>query len=110
MMITVAIAGVGLGSHRMHARRLRFLDQARSHAESEAHCAFMWSEVSAYPDFRWPGDRRPPRPPEKVRSEQAAARSYYERKIAHHVTMRAKYERAARYPWLPVAPDSREPK
>ena len=28
---------------------------------------------------------------------------------AHHIAMRLKYERAARYPWLPVAPDPPEP-
>ena len=29
---------------------------------------------------------------------------------AHHEAMREKYERAARHPWLPVAPDPPEPK
>jgi hypothetical protein len=28
---------------------------------------------------------------------------------AHYARQRAKYERAARYPWLPVAPDPPEP-
>ncbi len=27
------------------------------------------------------------------------------RRAAYHAAMRRKYERAARYPWLPVAPD-----
>jgi hypothetical protein len=31
-------------------------------------------------------------------------------KIAWHGEMQAKYERAARYPWLPVSPDPPEPK
>jgi len=30
-------------------------------------------------------------------------------RAAYHATMRSKYEHAARYPWLPVAPDPREP-
>ena len=30
--------------------------------------------------------------------------------IAHFEKLRAKYERAARYPWLPVAPDPPEPR
>ena len=29
---------------------------------------------------------------------------------AYHQRMKAKYERAARYPWLPVAPDPPEPR
>ena len=30
--------------------------------------------------------------------------------IRHHEAMAAKYEHAARYPWLPVEPDPPEPK
>jgi hypothetical protein len=38
------------------------------------------------------------------------AASVERRKAAHHRIMRLKYERAARYSWLPVAPDPPEPK
>lgn len=34
----------------------------------------------------------------------------HERLGAYHSKLRAKYERAARYPWLPVPPDPPEPK
>jgi hypothetical protein len=30
-------------------------------------------------------------------------------RMRHHLTLRDKYEEAARYPWLPVAPDPPEP-
>ena len=30
-------------------------------------------------------------------------------RAAHHAALRSKYERAARYPWLPVEPDPPEP-
>jgi hypothetical protein len=33
-----------------------------------------------------------------------------ERRSDHYGALEAKYERAARYPWLPVAPDPPEPK
>jgi hypothetical protein len=33
----------------------------------------------------------------------------YEKLIEHHSSLRAKYERAARFPFLPVAPDPPEP-
>ncbi len=33
-----------------------------------------------------------------------------ERMAMHYDLLRLKYERAARYPWLPVAPDPPEPK
>lgn len=32
------------------------------------------------------------------------------RSLNHHSELARKYERAARYPWLPVAPDPPEPK
>jgi hypothetical protein len=32
-----------------------------------------------------------------------------ERMAAYYTLLRVKYERAARYPWLPVAPDPPEP-
>jgi hypothetical protein len=34
----------------------------------------------------------------------------YQRSAAYHAAMRSKYERAARYPWFPVASDPPEPK
>jgi hypothetical protein len=34
----------------------------------------------------------------------------YKRIADHYLALRRKYERAARYPWLPVAPDPAEPK
>jgi hypothetical protein len=109
MMVAVAIAGIGLGGYRMHRHRLRSLERARSYAESERYCSFMWSEVSAYPNFRWPGDHRPPSSPEELRKAEEVAHSSWERKIDYHANLRRKYERAARYPWLPVAPDPPEP-
>lgn len=109
MMIVVAIIGTGFGGYRMHRHRLRSLGRAQSHAESESHCSFMWSEVPAYPDFRWPGDLRPSRTPDEIRKAVEVARSSWDRKIEYHAARRRKYERAARYPWFPVAPDPPEP-
>jgi hypothetical protein len=44
-------------------------------------------------------------PSEPERAEMAA----YERRGDYHAALQAKYERAARYPWLPVEPDRLEP-
>jgi hypothetical protein len=37
-------------------------------------------------------------------------RTWLERQLAYRTAMTAKYERAVRYPWLPIAPDPPEPK
>jgi hypothetical protein len=39
----------------------------------------------------------------------AAARRRFHTRITWHEVMYAKYKHAARYPWLPVAPDPPEP-
>jgi hypothetical protein len=39
----------------------------------------------------------------------AEARRRFHARITWHEVMNAKYERAARYPWLPVEPDPPEP-
>jgi hypothetical protein len=44
-------------------------------------------------------------PSEPERAEMAT----YERRGDYHAALQAKYERAARYPWLPVNPDRPEP-
>jgi hypothetical protein len=43
-----------------------------------------------------------------IRMRNGSAR--FKRQADHHESMAVKYERAARYPWLPVDPDPPEPK
>lgn len=81
MAATVAVAGAALAGVLMVRRSARF----RAIAAREAAAELM---SRARPDAD--GGGLPPRGADLA---------------AYHRGMRLKYERAARYPWLPVAPD-----
>jgi hypothetical protein len=46
----------------------------------------------------------------RVEDPMARVRHEEKRRADYHAALRRKYERAARYPWLPVEPDPPEPK
>ena len=84
MMIAVAIVGVTIGV--LAVRRSAFLRRAdHYHRVSRSYIALQL-----------------PTPPGEFPDAS------YWRQIIWAGKMRAKYERAARYPWLPVAPDPPE--
>jgi hypothetical protein len=85
-MIAVAVVGVVLGLFLLVKRREdEFRRQAVHHTNELAGCYA----------------------PEGLTTAQVGA---ILRRRDYHRAMMIKYERAARYPWLPVAPDPPEPK
>jgi hypothetical protein len=89
MMLAVAVAGMACGGEVVRRRRAAFLAQA------EVHRALAdYLSVSEHYVLR-PGDTH--------LSLTGRRRAEVEARLA------AKYERAARHPWLPVAPDPPEP-
>ena len=89
MMVAVAVFGFFLG---MVVRRQRFLGIAAWH-RSEVNQLDGGGRMDILP---WP---------ESARSVWIPSPKH-----AWHGTMQAKYERAARYPWLPIESDPPEPK
>jgi hypothetical protein len=67
---------------------------------------------AAKPSRRFIPPGRPEERPGREEREDpriAAWRQSQRRRIAYHEAMIQKYQRAARHPWLPVAPDTPEP-
>jgi hypothetical protein len=95
--IAVAVAALGMGTIVGLARRREsYLRRAAQHRK-------LSNDARLYAIFI---DRRLHwGPSEPERAEMAA----YERRGDYHAALQAKYERAARYPWLPVDPDRPEP-
>jgi hypothetical protein len=90
LMVLVAIAGLAMAGAIMVRRSTEF----RALAEEQADAEMM--SMSYADDARGEGG-----------DSQRVARG--EQMAAYHRELRAKYERAARYPWLPVEPDPPEP-
>jgi hypothetical protein len=85
-MVIVAIAGLAMAVAIMVRRSSEFLTIAEQQADSE--------QISrSYADEARGGNG----------DKQRVARG--EQMAAYHRALRLKYERAARYPWLPVGPD-----
>lgn len=124
LMVVVAIAGVVFAVPRVLWLRTRyFLNEARYHALLQA--AYNKGHIDYHGDLIWPHRyleltisvddleswkaylaTRRPIPSWKqvtVSADRAPGISFY------HWNLRNKYERAARQPWLPVAPDPPEP-
>jgi hypothetical protein len=82
-MVAVAIVALSIAAEQMRRKSTRYRERAERHANIEhAH-----RELAAL---------LPP-----LRSSAWLA--------AYHAELRRKYEHAARYPWLPVEPDTPEP-
>jgi hypothetical protein len=98
LLIAVAVVALGMGTIVGLARpRESYLRQATQHRKlSNDARLYVMSIDHRY--LHWG-------PSEPERTEMAA----YERRGDYHAALQAKYERAARYPWLPVDPDRPEP-
>ena len=97
LMVLVAVVAVATGTAvGLVQRRDSFLDEAAGHRELSDE-ALQYAYVM---NFRYTFGLSEPE-----RAEQKA----HERLGIYHAEMRAKYERAARYPWLPVTADPLEP-
>jgi hypothetical protein len=87
IMILVAVGALTLGAHLAIRRRADYLRIARNH-KSEAE---FWSSDAGW----WKHD-----------SEHGFG---FRRLVEYHDSMRLKYERAARFPWLAIEPDPPDP-
>ncbi len=102
MMVAVAIAAILLGLYgwvvRLRRMSVEFLAEARRHADMEKMLRTISGvsgrdslvEISPGPGVPWKRNTA------GAEADQEAA-------------LKLKYEHAARYPWLPVAPDPPEP-
>lgn len=105
---------------RAERRRLAFMMRAEQHADSERFYRLFREVAEGIAEQRStmlsiqqqvmllntgdpvPGGREQI---DDIIAENRAEASRHERRLAYHATMRRKWERAARHPWLPVRPD-----
>jgi hypothetical protein len=114
-MIAVAVAGIGLAARIQMARWGQLREQYQDQAETYAEIALHFRQFADRTRDEWLSDCRrvdelnalrvrglrksigellyPPGPDEGRKT------------VAHFERLRQVYERAARYPWLPVEPD-----
>ena len=96
-MVVVAVVGwlmaTACGGYRLKQRRDHFLSQARLHEQNAATLMQVY-ETNRILRTHW------------TRDDYLSTLS---RISGYHAAMARKYERAARYPWLPVEPDPPEP-
>jgi hypothetical protein len=125
MMVVVAIVALALGSTlwglkmrrlaRSYALRASMSKQLESkHRGLEARVTGAVQEIEELQqEIGEPGPVREEPSFAAIGLDQMRLISEYaahSRRLAdHHATLRRKYERAARYPWLPVDPDPPEP-
>ena len=99
-MILVAVVALAIAGTREATRRYReavaFHEQKLIHHRTNA----AMLRFSPDPPAWLPSPLPPPSPAELDATRRAAE---------YHEAMALKYERAARYPWLPVEPDPPEP-
>jgi hypothetical protein len=89
MMAVVGVMAVVFG---VWVRREHFLEQARHYADASGTPCSEPPEAGTEAFQEWIGEQERQR-----------------RRVEHFDRLRLKYERAARYPWLPVAPDPPPP-
>jgi hypothetical protein len=100
LMVVVALAALAFGIYRYWAARQRYLEKAAMHASFRAY-VLNSSDSIRYWEYRW-RDQRLGKP---ASYPWPAGPPFVPAMVEYHDEMRLKYEKAARYPWLPVAPD-----
>jgi hypothetical protein len=100
MMLAVGVLAVVFGVIRLSMVRQRYLEKAANHESFRARILRSNLEI-AYWEARW-RDQRLGKP---AQYPWPAEPPYVPAIAKYHDDMRIKYERAARFPWLPVAPD-----
>jgi len=104
LMVAVAVVALAFGIVRLWAARQLYLEKAAEHAGFRA-LVLRSPNTIAYWESRWTAQREglPARYPWPGGPPFVPAMAKY------HDAMRIKYERAARYPWLPIEPDLPKP-
>jgi hypothetical protein len=101
-MIVVAAAAI-ISAGIPLPNRWFFRQRARTHASQEAFAEEMVRVCTSQAGYLQGAD-----PPAARRLNLSAA--VYTRRAVYHARLRAKYERAAVYPWIAIAPDPPEPR
>ena len=138
MMVAVAIVAMAIGVEAFRQRRNALLAKAATYADGEKRAMRTERLIVEYEALlarsldRVHARRKPSVPPsvfgvrvlpkwivpsqeeydQKLadeRKDRAASRERWHRLVSWYAEGRARYERAARYPCLPVAPDPPEP-
>ncbi len=114
-MTAVAIVAIALGVDRMVRRAGRMRTRAAFHGREERQATEALSRPGAirgvaadlvHHRHRWDLGGARFEETNELFDEMFASE---QRRADYHGAMRRKYERAARYPWLPVEPDPPEP-
>ena len=110
MMVAVAVVAVVTGGTVIARRQDVYRVRAVFHAQQEHVAANRWRHWSqeAIRLSGPPGDRNQPGS-DQERQLAVAMVAYSRNRAAHHARLRVKYERVARYPWLPIDPDPPSP-
>jgi hypothetical protein len=100
IMIVIALAALAFGIVRYWTARQRYLEKAAMHASFKAYVLVSRDSIRFW-EARWTDQRRglPAKYP------WPAGPPFVPSMLKYHDAMRLKYERAARFPWLPVAAD-----
>jgi hypothetical protein len=104
MIVAVAVIALAFWMVRLWAARQLYLQKAAKHAGFRANVLRSPNSI-AYWESRWT-DQREGKP---ARYPWPAGPPFVPALAKYHDAMRMKYERAARYPWLPIEPDPPEP-
>jgi hypothetical protein len=103
MMVAVAIVGIALQTTVLVFRSREYRRLAERYRQLESNTLGIAERYGVHAEvYRGYG---------RIDMAKDAERGAAESRLwhTHHHSLRLKYDRASRYPWLPVAPDPPEP-
>jgi hypothetical protein len=98
-MVAVAVVALSIATERMRRESARYRELAERHAKIERACRKNANLLPLMKPSDW----------ESLCGQMALGLSRSPERAVYHAGLRRKYERASRYPWLPVEPDPPEP-
>ena len=101
MMVAVAVAALAFWIVRLSSLRRQYLEKAANHASFQAYLITSPQMIKFWED-RWTAAREG----KPAKYPWPSGPPFVPSIAEYHDQMRIKYKRAARYPWLPVAPDA----
>jgi hypothetical protein len=107
MMMAVALLSVAFGLEQMRRKRSLYIEEAAKWSWLERLNLDYEYTYENYASRREANGRGPSR--EKEVSENRVKAKHYRSRAIEAGMLRRKYLHAARYPWLPVAPDPLAP-
>lgn len=91
LMVAVLVAGIAFWAIRLTRLSSRYREQAAHHSNE---LMYVWN-ICCFDDLKTEASRR----------RHAEHLAFSRRREADHVALKAKYDRASRYPWLSLVPD-----